>query len=134
MNPVRASSRSYYCSSPYPSGSSISSSCVYLPGSPRPSRFQCSLCFFCVSLYVSTPRTHHLHCSPLIIADVLQITVSLIMAYYVTNYLARHGYDPDVYAMPIHSAIIDLMGQLMLVSSFELASVLGLHVRSHLRA
>ena len=73
------------------------------------------------------------HCTPLIIDDVLQITVSLIMAYYITNYLARHGYDPDVYAMPIHSAIMDLTGQLLLVTSFELASVLGLHVRSHLQ-
>jgi solute carrier family 41 len=64
---------------------------------------------------------------------VLQITISLIVAYYITNYLARHGYDPDMYALPIHSAILDLVGQLLLVSSFELASALGLHVRSHMR-
>jgi solute carrier family 41 len=72
-------------------------------------------------------------CTPLTIADVLQITLSLIAAYYITNYLARHGYDPDMYALPIHSAIMDLVGQFMLVASFELASALGLHVRSHLR-
>lgn len=68
---------------------------------------------------------------PLTVADVLQIAISLIVAYYITNYLARHGYDPDVYALPIHSAILDLVGQLLLVSTFELASALGLHVRSH---
>ena len=68
---------------------------------------------------------------PLTVADVLQIAISLIVAYYITNYLARHGYDPDVYALPIHSAILDLVGQLMLGSTFELASALGLHVRSH---
>ena len=77
---------------------------------------------------------HPPRCTPLTIANVLQITISLIVAYHITNYLARHGYDPDMYAMPIHSAIMDLMGQLLLVSSFELASALGLHVRSHLRA
>ena len=86
-----------------------------------------ALCFLCIAVCI-------LRCSPLIIADGLQITVSLIVAYYITNYLARHGYDPDMYAMPIHSATVDLMGQLLLVSSFELASILGLHVRSHSRA
>lgn len=70
---------------------------------------------------------------PLTVADVFQITISLIVAYYITNYLARHGYDPDMYALPIHSAILDLVGQLLLVSSFELASAIGLHVRSHMR-
>lgn len=72
---------------------------------------------------------------PLTRADVLvlQITISLIVAYYITNYLARHGYDPDMYALPIHSAILDLVGQLLLVSSFEVASALGLNVRSHMR-
>jgi solute carrier family 41 len=65
---------------------------------------------------------------------VLQIIVSLVVAYHVTTYLANRGYDPDMYAMPIHSAIMDLTGQLMLVTSFELASALGLHVRSHLRS
>ena len=69
----------------------------------------------------------------LTVADVFQITISLIVAYYITNYLARHGYDPDMYALPIHSAILDLVGQLLLVSSFELASAIGLHVRSHTR-
>jgi solute carrier family 41 len=69
------------------------------------------------------------HLTPLTIVVILQITVSLILAYYLTNYLARHGYDPDIYALPIHSAIMDLIGQLSLVSSFELASALGLHVR-----
>ncbi|KAF8496847.1 Mg transporter [Russula emetica] len=62
----------------------------------------------------------------------IAITVSLAAAYFITDYMSRHGYDPDVYVMPIHSAIMDLMGELLLVSCFELASAIGLHVRSHI--
>jgi solute carrier family 41 len=87
-----------------------------------------ALFFLCIAV------SHALLLILLTATDVLQIIVSLVVAYYVTNYLASHGYDPDMYAMPIHSAIMDLMGQLMLVTSFELASALGLHVRSHLRS
>ncbi|KAI9453738.1 Mg transporter [Russula earlei] len=64
----------------------------------------------------------------------IAIILSLVVAYIITNHLSRHGYDPDMYAMPIHSAIMDLLGQLLLVSSFELASLFGLHVRTHLAA
>jgi solute carrier family 41 len=45
--------------------------------------------------------------------------------------MAKRGYDPDMYVMPIHSAIMDLVGELLLVSCFELASAIGLHVRNH---
>ncbi|KAH9972906.1 hypothetical protein BJV74DRAFT_968188 [Russula compacta] len=61
----------------------------------------------------------------------IAIFASLVIAYFITNYLSRRGYDPDVYSLPIHSAIVDLLGQLLLVSCFELASALGLRVRSH---
>lgn len=37
-----------------------------------------------------------------------------------------------MYVMPIHSAIMDLVGELLLVSCFELASAIGLRVRSHI--
>ncbi len=62
----------------------------------------------------------------------LQITMSLAAAYFITDYMSRRGYDPDVYVLPIHSAIVDLVGELLLVSCFELASAIGLHVGSHL--
>ncbi|KAH9961041.1 hypothetical protein BC827DRAFT_1132217 [Russula dissimulans] len=64
----------------------------------------------------------------------IAITLSLVVGYFITDYLCKHGYDPDVYALPIHSAIIDLCGQVLLVSCFELASKLGFHVRSPLAA
>ena len=57
--------------------------------------------------------------------------MSLAAAYFITDYMSRHGYDPDMYVLPIHSAVMDLVGELLLVSCFELASAIGLHVRSH---
>jgi len=64
----------------------------------------------------------------------IAITLSLVVGYFITDYLCKRGYDPDVYALPIHSAIMDLCGQVLLVSCFELASKLGFHVRSPLAA
>ncbi|KAH9961667.1 hypothetical protein BGW80DRAFT_1547344 [Lactifluus volemus] len=58
------------------------------------------------------------------------ITISLVVGFYLTNYLWAGGYDPDIYALPIHSAIMDLSGQILLVSCFELASAIGFHVQS----
>ena len=55
---------------------------------------------------------------------------SLTAAYFITNYFSKRGYDPDMYVMPIHSAVADLVGELLLVSCFELASAIGLHVRT----
>ena len=48
-----------------------------------------------------------------------------------TPFLWSHNYDPDMYALPIHSSLMDLLGELLLVACFELASAIGLHVRSH---
>ncbi|KAI9445755.1 Mg transporter [Lactarius psammicola] len=59
------------------------------------------------------------------------IAISLIAGHALTNFLWSHKYDPDMYALPIHSALLDLVGQLLLVACFELASGIGLHVRSH---
>ncbi|KAI0255234.1 Mg transporter [Lactifluus subvellereus] len=60
----------------------------------------------------------------------IAITISLAVGYYLTNYLWARGLDPDIYALPIHSAIMDLMGQLLLLLCFEIASAVGFHVRS----
>jgi hypothetical protein len=35
-----------------------------------------------------------------------------------------------MYALPIHSALMDLIGQLLLVLCFEIVSLLGAHVRT----
>jgi len=61
-----------------------------------------SLAFFCVAVYVS-----------------------LIVAQSLTRYLWSKGLDPDMYALPIHSALMDLIGQLLLVLCFLLVSFLG---------
>ncbi|KAH9162273.1 hypothetical protein EDB89DRAFT_2026491 [Lactarius sanguifluus] len=59
------------------------------------------------------------------------IAISLVAGRALTNYLWSHKYDPDMYALPMHAALMDLVGQLLLVACFELASAIGLHVRSH---
>lgn len=61
-----------------------------------------SLVFFCITVYVS-----------------------LILARFLTNYLWSKGHDPDMYAMPIHSSFVDLVGQLLLVMCFEVVASLG---------
>ncbi|XP_006458665.1 hypothetical protein AGABI2DRAFT_217440 [Agaricus bisporus var. bisporus H97] len=53
------------------------------------------------------------------------VTISLIIARYLTNWLWSKKRDPDMYALPIHSAFVDVMGQLLLVLCFEIVSGLG---------
>ncbi|TDL20219.1 hypothetical protein BD410DRAFT_791329 [Rickenella mellea] len=58
------------------------------------------------------------------------VSISLCIALYLTNYLWSKGRDPDVYALPIHSSLVDLVGQLLLVLNFEIFSLLGGKVKS----
>jgi solute carrier family 41 len=51
--------------------------------------------------------------------------VSLLLAHGLTRALWRWNLDPDMHAMPIHSALMDLVGQLLLVACFEIMSHLG---------
>ncbi|KAI0042837.1 hypothetical protein FA95DRAFT_1563902 [Auriscalpium vulgare] len=62
------------------------------------------------------------------------VFISLFVARHVTKFLWDRGRDPDMYALPIHSALMDLSGQILLVSCFELASALGVHIRSRAAA
>uniref|UniRef100_D8PUR5 SLC41A/MgtE integral membrane domain-containing protein n=1 Tax=Schizophyllum commune (strain H4-8 / FGSC 9210) TaxID=578458 RepID=D8PUR5_SCHCM len=57
----------------------------------------CSVVFFCVA-----------------------VTISLLVAYHLTKFLWSRGLDPDSNALPLHSALMDLVGQLLLVLCFEL--------------
>jgi solute carrier family 41 len=50
---------------------------------------------------------------------------SLYLARTLTTFLWSRGKDPDVYALPVHSALMDLVGQVLLVTCFEVVSVLG---------
>ncbi|KAF8955560.1 hypothetical protein BDZ97DRAFT_1673673 [Flammula alnicola] len=54
---------------------------------------------------------------------------SLIIARFLTHFLWSIQRDPDSYALPIHSALMDLIGQLLLVLCFEIVSHLGGQVR-----
>lgn len=38
------------------------------------------------------------------------------------------GYDPDNYCLPVHSALCDLAGQLLLVACYEFAGQMGADV------
>ncbi|KAF4614609.1 hypothetical protein D9613_003392 [Agrocybe pediades] len=57
------------------------------------------------------------------------VFASLIIARLLTNFLWSINRDPDMYALPIHSALMDLIGQLLLVLCFEIVSSLGGKVR-----
>lgn len=53
------------------------------------------------------------------------VFTSLVVARLLTNFLWSKDLDPDTYALPIHSALMDLVGQLLLVLCFEIVSLLG---------
>ncbi|KAJ3728229.1 solute carrier family 41 member 1 [Lentinula raphanica] len=53
------------------------------------------------------------------------VTASLFIARLLTHFLWARNLDPDTYALPIHSALMDLIGQLLLVLCFEIVTLLG---------
>ncbi|EIW85659.1 hypothetical protein CONPUDRAFT_48875 [Coniophora puteana RWD-64-598 SS2] len=53
------------------------------------------------------------------------VSISLLFARRLTEWLWARGRDPDMDAMPLHSAAMDLLGQLLLVLCFELVGLLG---------
>ena len=55
----------------------------------------------------------------------MQVATSLTLANWLTHYLWSKGLDPDLYAMPIQSSLVDLIGQCALVLTYELATTLG---------
>ncbi|KAL1661677.1 hypothetical protein GGF50DRAFT_129319 [Schizophyllum commune] len=70
----------------------------------------CSVVFFCVA-----------------------VTISLLVAYHLTKFLWSRGLDPDSNALPLHSSLMDLVGQLLLVLCFELVSLMGVVVETRAR-
>ncbi|KAH0830168.1 Mg transporter [Lanmaoa asiatica] len=53
------------------------------------------------------------------------VWISLVVAQSLTHFLWSKGLDPDMHALPIHSALMDLIGQLLLVLCFVLVSFIG---------
>ncbi|KAI5476232.1 magnesium transporter [Pseudohyphozyma bogoriensis] len=51
----------------------------------------------------------------------LQTIISLVVGYFLCIVLWKKDYDPDVYALPLLSSLLDLTGQLMLVGVFSVA-------------
>ncbi|KAI0713635.1 hypothetical protein C8Q76DRAFT_732037 [Earliella scabrosa] len=58
----------------------------------------------------------------------IAVTISLLLAQVMTTFLWKRDLDPDMYALPIQSALTDLVGQLLLVACYEIASLLGVKV------
>jgi solute carrier family 41 len=58
----------------------------------------------------------------------IQVVTSLVVARSLTNFLWSKDLDPDTYALPIHSALMDLVGQLLLVLCFEIVSLLCINL------
>ncbi|KAI8999121.1 hypothetical protein BD414DRAFT_433700 [Trametes punicea] len=63
-----------------------------------------------------------------VIFFLIAITISLFIARLTTNFLWKRNLDPDMYALPFQSALTDLVGQLLLVACYEVASLLGVKV------
>ena len=58
------------------------------------------------------------------------MVLSLYLAEAITGLLWKHGLDPDIYALPLHSAVVDLIGLLLLVICFEAVSYIGVPVQT----
>ncbi|KIY44072.1 hypothetical protein FISHEDRAFT_52057 [Fistulina hepatica ATCC 64428] len=71
---------------------------------------------------------------PFVVLSVLffccAVMISLVIARLLTNFLWVRSLDPDTYALPVHSALMDLVGQLLLVICFEIASAIGAEVQT----
>lgn len=84
--------------------------------------------FFCITVSFQDITWHHAYLFAK--HTHLQVLISLFLAQSATNILWSYNLDPDMYAMPLHSALMDLVGQSLLVACYELASLLGSKVRS----
>ncbi|EJD48666.1 hypothetical protein AURDEDRAFT_150809 [Auricularia subglabra TFB-10046 SS5] len=58
----------------------------------------------------------------------LSVAVSLVLAKWITIWLWKTGRDPDTYALPIQSSLVDLISQLLLVACYIIAGKVGADV------
>lgn len=86
-----------------------------------------SVAFFCIAV---RPPPKLFHMNRTVLTRRPQVTASLFLARALTHLLWRRGLDPDMYALPIHSALVDLVGQLLLVVCFELVARIGVPVKA----
>ncbi|KAL7410682.1 hypothetical protein BDY24DRAFT_398981 [Mrakia frigida] len=59
----------------------------------------------------------------------LTVFISIWTADRLTLFFWSRNLDPDSYTLPIHSSLIDLIGQVLLVVAFEIAAAMGGNVR-----
>ena len=84
--------------------------------------------FFCIAVRLLILHIHFY--GPTDPIQFRQAGTSLSVARVLTDFLWSKGYDPDAYAMPVHSATMDLVGQLLLVACFEFVNAIGGKVRA----
>ena len=84
---------------------------------------------FSVIFFFCAVSTFSLCCTLIHLKHLKQVLSSLVIARALTHFLWALNRDPDSYALPIHSALMDLIGQLLLVLCFEIVSRLGIKVR-----
>ena len=58
----------------------------------------------------------------------LSVAISLVVAKWITIWLWKSGRDPDTYALPIQSSLVDLISQLLLVACYIIAGKVGADV------
>ncbi|KZV90818.1 MgtE-domain-containing protein [Exidia glandulosa HHB12029] len=61
----------------------------------------------------------------------IAVAASLALGQALTLLLWKRGLDPDTYALPIQSSLVDLFSQVLLVACYLLANALGADVMSH---
>lgn len=60
-----------------------------------------------------------------VIAATVQLACSLLIAHVLTLLLWRYDYDPDIYCLPYVSSVVDVIGQVILVTAYFIAISLG---------
>lgn len=61
----------------------------------------------------------------LMVVLVIAVGISLLLAHALALFFWRKGYDPDMYALPLVLALVDVMSQLLLSAAFATAGSLG---------
>ncbi|KAJ9094702.1 hypothetical protein QFC21_005859 [Naganishia friedmannii] len=56
------------------------------------------------------------------------VALSIYLAQVMTLFFWSKNLDPDSYTLPVHSSLIDLLGQIFLVIAFEVAALMGADV------
>jgi len=84
------------------------------------------LAFVCAAGWLNVPS---LLLFIYVITFCVSTAFSLGLAYLLTHFLWSRNLDPDSYCLPIHSSLVDLVGQCLLVVAYLVSSGLGADVK-----